>query len=161
MKVIGIDPGITGAIALYEGGPSVMVEDIPTVESGSKGKKEVNIQGLCDLFDIVFCGADEAAIERVSAMPKQGVTSSFNFGATYGTLKGVVAGFRIPYTLISAVKWKMDIGLNNDGEKSRQRALEWFPKSSHLFARKMDHNRAEAALIAKYRWSIITGVKLR
>lgn len=161
MNVMGIDPGVTGAIALYSGGQEVFIEDIPYVESGSKGKKEVNVQGYADLIEFSFGNADEAAIELVGPMPKQGVTSSFNFGQTFGIIKGVVAACRIPYTLISPVKWKMELGLNNDGEKSRQRALQWFPKSSHYFARKMDHNRAEAALIAKYRWSIITGVKLR
>jgi crossover junction endodeoxyribonuclease RuvC len=159
MRIIGIDPGISGAIAMYDG-TNIVVEDVPTIalkKTKGKGEKNViNITALADLFNFLFAGADHAYVERVGAMPGQGVTSMFNFGDAFGTLKMGVAMVQVPFTLISPTEWKAKMGLNNDGEKSRMRALHLFPRASQLFQRKMDHNRAEAALLAWYGYNILT-----
>jgi crossover junction endodeoxyribonuclease RuvC len=163
MRVIGIDPGISGAIAAYDG--SVLhVEDVPTMaikKAKGKGEKNIiNLTELCDLFNFMFAGADHAYIERVGAMPGQGVTSMFNFGDAFGSLKTGVAMMYVPMTLISPVEWKAHMGLNSDGEKSRLRALQLFPRYAHFFQRKMDHNRAEAALLAWYGYHKLTTGKV-
>lgn len=162
MRVIGIDPGLaSGAIAMYDG-HSVVVEDMPTlkVKKGKKERTEVILPQLADLFNLFFAGADHAFIEQVSAMPGQGVTSTFNFGMAYGFLQMGVAMANIPSTLVSPVKWKMMMGLNSDANKSLLRANQLFPRESNLFARKMDHNRAEAALIAWYGYRLLTTGKV-
>ena len=163
MRVIGIDPGISGAIAAYDGS-NVYVEDVPTLsikKTKGKGEKNViNMAGLADLFNFMFAGADHAYIERVGAMPGQGVTSMFNFGKAAGTLEMGLAMMQVPYTVISPVEWKAKMGLNNDGEKSRMRALQLFPRQAAYFQRKMDHNRAEAGLLAWYGYQIITTGKV-
>lgn len=164
MRVIGVDPGQSGAVASWDGA-DLIVFDIPTVTvkkaSGKGNRTEVNLPDLVDHLNILFAGADHAYVERVSAMPGQGVTSTFNFGMVYGYCRMGVAMIGVPHTLVSPVKWKAELGLNNDGEKSRLRALELFPKFSSYFSRKMDHNRAEAALLAYYGYKIETVGKIR
>jgi crossover junction endodeoxyribonuclease RuvC len=159
MRVIGIDPGISGAIAMYDG-TNLIVEDVPTLQikkSKGKGVKNIiNITELAGLFNFLFAGADHAYVERVSSMPGQGVTSMFNFGDAFGTLKMGVAMVQIPLTLVSAVEWKSKMGLNSDAERSRERALRLFPRDAKYFQRKMDHNRAEAALLAWYGYQLLT-----
>jgi crossover junction endodeoxyribonuclease RuvC len=163
VRIIGIDPGISGAIAAYDGS-NVYVEDVPTIaikKTKGKGEKNViNMAGLADLFNFMFAGADHAYIERVGPMPGQGVTSMFNFGGAYYALQMGVAMMQTPYTLISPVEWKAKMGLNSDGEKSRMRALQLFPRQAAYFQRKMDHNRAEAGLLAWYGYQIITTGKV-
>lgn len=161
MRVIGIDPGVHGAIAAYDGSVLV-VEDVPIIEM-KKGKKTstvMDLTGTADLFNFMFAGADHALIERVGSMPGQGVASTFKFGKAAGALEMGVAMLQVPCTFISPTEWKMKLGLNNDGEKSRQRVLQIFPKHSHYFTRKLDHNRAEAALLAWYCWHIQTSGKV-
>ena len=164
MRVIGVDPGQTGAIASWDGS-SLIVFDVPTLtvaKSSGKGKRtEVNLPELVDNLNILFAGSDHAYIERVGAMPGQGVTSTFNFGMAYGYLRMGIAMIGVPSTLVAPVKWKSELGLSNDGEKSRHRALELFPKFSSYFSRKMDHNRAEAALLAYYGRQMLTVGKVR
>lgn len=163
MKIIGIDPGLTsGAIATYNG-EVLYVLDVPTVKykATKKMKTVLNLSELADIFNFTLAGADMAYIEQVGAMPGQGVTSMFNFGEAYGSLKAMTVSFRIPFTLVSPVKWKSEMGLNSDGEKSRNRALEMFPTYADYFKRKKDHNRAEAALLAWYGYCMSTGRKVR
>lgn len=147
---------------MYDG-TKLIVEDVPTVtyKASKKNKTVINLPALADLFNVFFSGADHAYVEQVNAMPGQGVTSMFNFGEAYGTLKMGVAMAGVPYTLISPVKWKAEMALNSDGEKSRSRALTLFPAESKFFARKMDHNRAEAALLAWYGYRMLTVGRVR
>jgi hypothetical protein len=138
---------------------------MPVVEiaktSSSRKKTEVNLPELVDNLNILFAGSDHAYIERVGAMKDQGVVSTFNFGMAFGYVRMGIAMIGVPSTLVSPVKWKLELGLNNDGEKSRHRALELFPKFSPYFSRKMDHNRAEAALLAYYGYKMLTVGKVR
>lgn len=157
MRIIGIDPGLSGAIASWDG-KTLVVLDVPTVQykATKKMKTEISLSELSDIMNFTFAGADMAYIEKVGAMPGQGVTSMFNFGESYGILKAMTVAFGIPITLIPPIKWKSEMGLNSDGEKSRMRALQLFPNNADTFKRKMDHNRAEAALLAWYGYRMST-----
>lgn len=156
MRIIGIDPGLRGAIAMFDG-TDLFVEDMPIVEADKRGN-DLNYDGLRDLFQVVFAGADHAFIEHVGAMPKQGVSSMFKFGKVYGGVIMAVSYAEIPRTFIAPTKWKIELGLTSNKERSRKRALECFPKYSHLFARKKDDGRSEASLLARYgRMLLMTG----
>lgn len=159
MDVIGVDPGITGAVARYNG-VHLIVEDIPSVEAAKRGS-DLNYDGLRDLMNIMFAGAEAAYIEDVHAMPKQGVSSMFKFGKGFGAVIMAVSFLEIPRFMISPMKWKMEMGLTSDKEKSRGRALEMFPSEAHFFSRKKDNNRAEAALIAWYGYKMQTVGRIR
>jgi len=137
------DPGVSGAIAFYypEHPKLISVYDMPSVG------KEVDGSAVADLIR-QYC-PDVCIIESVNAMPKQGVTSSFNFGQSFGCLKGVVAACRVPMILVSAQKWKKAMALDSDKEKSRRMAILFFPDSDAFRLKKHD-GRAEAALLAIY-----------
>jgi len=154
----GIDPGITGAIARVfftdEGKPFVRVWDMPTV---LVGKKKVISPYLCaEILDMKewspfqLIRGSSVLIERVGAMPGQGVTSMFRFGEAYGIIKGVLGGLRLPVELVSPAVWKRAMKVQKGKESSRLRALELFPEQTELFKLKKDHGRADAALIALY-----------
>lgn len=149
-NVLGVDPGMTGAMALWNG-EQLSVYDMPVAD------KSLNMVGLCDLFDIALHTANHCYLEQVSAMPKQGVSSTFKFGTVYGAAKMAILAFRIPLTEVRPAKWKLDMGLTSDKERSRAKALELFPSYSHYFARKKDDGRAEAALLAYYGRALLTG----
>jgi crossover junction endodeoxyribonuclease RuvC len=163
MKVLGVDPGLSsGALATYDGA-ELYVSDVPTIQykASKKMKTVLNLPELWNILNFTVADADVAYVEQVGAMPGQGVTSMFNFGEAYGSLKAMVVAAGLPITLIAPVKWKSELGMTNDGEKSRARALQLFPKYAHYFSRKMDHNRAEAALIAWYGYMMMTVGKVR
>lgn len=160
MKVLGIDPGYKGAIALYDG-DRIVVADMPIVKGQVRGN-DLNYVGLGDLVSTQFSMADHAYVEQVGAMgSQQGASSVFKFGSVYGAVIAVVAFNHIPYTLVSPAKWKGDIGLNRDKEKSRARALQLFPKDAKYFSRKLDEGRAEASLLAWYGHTLLTKGKVR
>ncbi len=142
MTFLGIDPGLTGGIAFICPNGNIYVYDIPLAGG------EVHVDILCGL--LTNHGKIEmATIERAQAMPKQGVSSTFKYGAAYGSLCAAVTMCRIPYQLISPRVWKHYYGLNSDKEKSRALAIRLWPGCG-LFSRRKDHGRAEAALIARY-----------
>jgi crossover junction endodeoxyribonuclease RuvC len=148
MNVIAVDPGFTGAIAvLSTRGELLTVADMPVV--GEAAQRRVNAVGLADWIR-EYGPYDFAIVEQVASRPKQGVSSTFKFGMSYGAVIGVVAALAIPTRFVPASKWKQSLGLNSDGEASRGRALERWPDHASLFARKCDHGRAEACLLALY-----------
>jgi crossover junction endodeoxyribonuclease RuvC len=146
MKILGIDPGLDGAVAVLDSN-TIEAADIPTIGTGSQ--RCVDELAL-NRWLTASGKIDHAFIEYVSAMPGQGVSSMFRFGMAFGTLRAVVALAGIPYTLVTAAKWKKSYGLGRDKEASRQRVLQLWPKHAELFARKKDHQRAEALLLAAY-----------
>jgi Holliday junction resolvasome RuvABC endonuclease subunit len=152
MKILGVDPGIRGALALIEidedAGPHVIAAvDIPTI--GSKAKERVNVHAVQEW--ILQHGPHFAFIERGQALPRQGASSGFKFGRSVGALETTIALCAVPLEIIEPSMWKRALRLKGkDKEGSRQRALEMFPHAQHLLARKMDHQRAEAMLIACY-----------
>lgn len=151
MITVGVDPGKTGAIALLDG-PATLVDvfDMPAV--GGK----VSPQLLADAEDWNDTRFGTFVIEDVHAMPKQGVTSSFGFGRSFGVVEGVFAANRCRIVYVTPARWKRDLHVTADKETSRRRAIELWPDMSKSFARRSDNGRAEAALIA-YWWTTIGG----
>lgn len=145
--IIGVDPGKTGAIAAVDSftGELLGIEDMPMLEGGL-----VNGHLVAAFVNAVAPGPRVAWVERVHAMPKQGVSSSFSFGASYG---GIVCGLTmlgIPVELVTPNVWKRDAGLGKDKGAARAMASRLWPTSSELFRRVKDDGRAEAALIARH-----------
>lgn len=150
--VIGIDPGLQGAIAVLHDGRFVDVIDMPTIGRGKKGRLTTNGDRVAEYIrghtaDINGAYV-HAAIEQAQVMPGQGGSSGFNYGTSFGVLLGVIATLRIPRTMVMPAKWKRDFGLNSDKEASRGLAAERFPDAP--LARKRDHGRAEAILLAHW-----------
>lgn len=146
--ILGIDPGLSGAIAwVSDDGHLIRVADMPTVEVN--GKKKVSPQMLVSMLEEHDDLIRLAAIEEVGAMPGQGVTSMFNFGYSAGILAGVCAGLRIPMALYRPATWKRSAGVPADKGAARQMAQRFWP-GSRAFDRVKDDGRAEAALLARW-----------
>jgi crossover junction endodeoxyribonuclease RuvC len=149
--IMGIDPGLSGAIAIYDTATGeLMVEDMPTVEvtRNGKAKREISAQLLSEAIAAAY--AQQAYLERVGAMPGQGVSSVFSFGRSVGMLEGVLAALDIPTTIVPPTTWQRKVNVRGGKDGSRERAMQLFPKYAHLFSRKKDDGRADAALIAYY-----------
>lgn len=141
--ILGVDPGLQGAIAFYfpDNPHEITAEDVPLVAGA--------IDGATLAQRLQQMRPTRAVIERVGAMPKQGVSSTFKFGRAFGTVLGVVQALGIPMRLMTPTMWKRAYGLDSDKEKARALAIELWPRAT-CFARKMDHGRAEAALLARF-----------
>ena len=155
MIIIGIDPGITGAICFFCEGNIIDVIDMPTMVEGRKNKKQVNGRQIFNEISLIKNKFHEESlvvvVEQVSAMPGQGVTSMFNFGQSYGVIKGICSAMELPIYFIRPVKWKKYFNLiNSEKDASRTKAIEMFPKISHKLSKKKDTNKADAILIAQY-----------
>jgi crossover junction endodeoxyribonuclease RuvC len=151
--VIGIDPGINGAIAIFEDGQLDTILDMPTLKiaSGKTMKSHISAIGLVRILEtwtLVSDGQAHIVIEKVGAMPGQGVTSMFNFGRSAGIIEGVVAALQRPYTYVTPATWTKAVGRAAGKDASRMRAMELFPSKAELFKRAKDDGRADAALIA-------------
>ena len=154
MLIIGIDPGISGSICFFEDGKILEVIEMPIMIEGKKNKKQVNGAQIYNEFSKWINNKDNeirVVIEQVSAMPGQGVTSMFNFGQSFGVLKGIFSAMQIPMDFISPVKWKKYFNLiNTQKDSSRTKAIEFFPYISSKLSRKKDANKADAILIASF-----------
>ena len=151
MIVLGIDPGLSGALAFYDTVSEVLVVmDMPTVEvtRNGKSKREVSPALVADM--VAGKGIEKAFMERVSAMPGQGVSSMFSFGRSSGVVEGVLAAYEIPTTLVTPQAWMKAMGVRAGKDGSRERAMQLFPQYSMTFSRKKDDGRSDAALIAKF-----------
>ncbi len=154
--VIGVDPGISGAVAVYFPMPKTFaVLDIPIVETKAAGRKtmrrEIHEPVLSRWIAAHAAHPDLTAyVEQVGAMPGQGVTSMFRFGMAYGMVRGMLSAHEIPYTLVTPRKWKAKMRLGTNKDEARLIASRMFPEQSFFFDRKKDANRAEAVLIAVY-----------
>ena len=155
MLIIGIDPGISGSICFFEDGKILEVIEMPVMTEGKKNKKQVNGAQIYNEFlkKINKKKDDEVrvVIEQVSAMPGQGVTSMFNFGQSFGILKGICSAMQLPMYFVRPAKWKKYFGLiNSEKDASRTRAIEMFPYFSSQLSKKKDSNKADAILIANF-----------
>jgi len=149
VKIIGIDPGISGAVAVFDlNNKALAIHDMPVVElkSGSTKKKSVSEAMLASILKNI--DAEHAFIEHVSARPGQGVTSMFNFGVGYGVIRGVLAASNIPFTTVAPVKWQRDLALKQGKDANRAKAAELFPEFAGYFTRSKDDGRADASLLA-------------
>ena len=155
MLVIGIDPGISGSICFFQDGKIDVVVEMPTMIEGKKNKKQVNGSQIFNEISERIKKIDKrdikVIIEQVSAMPGQGVTSMFNFGQSYGILKGICSAMQLPMYFVRPAKWKKYFNLiNTEKDASRTRAIEIFPYFSSQLSRKKDSNKADAILIASF-----------
>ncbi len=156
MLIIGIDPGISGSICFFEDGKIIDVIEMPTMNDGKKNKKQVNGAQIYNEFKKRInkdSNIDKirVVIEKVSAMPGQGVTSMFNFGQSFGILKGICSAMQIPMYFVRPAKWKKYYNLiNSEKDASRARAIEIFPNFSSQLSKKKDSNKADAILIASF-----------
>ena len=154
MLIIGIDPGISGSICFFEDGKILEVLEMPTMTEGKKSKRQVNGAQIYNEILKRIKGSEKEVrviIEQVSAMPGQGVTSMFNFGQSYGMLKGICSAMQLPMFFVRPAKWKKYFNLiNSQKDASRTRAIEIFPYFSSQLSKKKDSNKADAILIASY-----------
>ena len=155
MLIIGIDPGISGSISFLDDGKIIEVIEMPTMAEGKKNKRQVNgSQIYNEILKMVkkFEKSDvRVVIEQVSAMPGQGVTSMFNFGQSFGILKGICSAMQLPMYFVRPSKWKKYFNLiNSEKDASRTRAIEIFPYFSSQLSKKKDSNKADAILIASF-----------
>ena len=153
MIVFGIDPGVSGALSIYENKKLKEVIDMPTMSEGKKNKKQINAAQLSLEIKQRINGSSETAvvIEHVTAMPGQGVTSMFNFGQSFGVIKGICSALTLPIYFVRPVKWKKHFNLiGSSKDASRTKAIELFPSFSNDMAKKKDTNKADAILIGRY-----------
>ena len=155
MLIIGIDPGISGSICFLEDGIIKDVLEMPTMTDGKKNKKQVNGSQIYNEISFRIKTYEKknikVVIEQVSAMPGQGVTSMFNFGQSFGILKGICSAMQLPIYFVRPAKWKKYFNLiNSEKDASRTRAIEIFPYFSSNLSKKKDSNKADAILIASY-----------
>jgi|TARA_B100000161_G_scaffold265212_1_gene240492 crossover junction endodeoxyribonuclease RuvC len=155
MLIIGIDPGISGSICFFKDGKILDVVEMPTMTDGKKNKRQVNGSQIYNeikkKIDVVSEEDIRVVIEHVTAMPGQGVTSMFNFGQSFGILKGVCSAMRLPMYFVRPTKWKKYFNLiNSEKDASRTRAIEIFPYFSSQLSKKKDSNKADAILIASF-----------
>ena len=155
MFIIGIDPGISGAICFFENGKIIEIIDMPIMNDGKKNKKQVNgaqiYNEIHEQIKNIPKHEINVVLEQVSAMPGQGVTSMFNFGQSFGVIKGICAAMRLPLHFVRPAKWKKYFNLlNSEKQASRTKAIEIFPDISHKLSKKKDINKADAILIASF-----------
>ena len=155
MRIIGIDPGLSGAIAVLEDQRVKCIFDMPVMPEGKKNKRQVN---GAQLYHEIYKKTQniekkniKVVIEQVSAMPGQGVTSMFNFGQSFGILKGICSAMQLPMYFVRPAKWKKYFNLiNSEKDASRTKAIEIFPYFSANLTKKKDANKADAILISSF-----------
>tara|TARA_A100001388_G_C28444869_1_gene345875 strand:- start:2 stop:496 length:495 start_codon:yes stop_codon:yes gene_type:complete len=155
MFIIGIDPGISGAICFFENGKILDVIEMPTMNEGKKNKRQVNgaqiYNEISKRMNKTHIEDVRVVVEQVSAMPGQGVTSMFNFGQSFGIIKGICSAMQLSLYFVRPTKWKKYFNLiNSEKDASRTRAIEVFPYFSSQLSKKKDSNKADAILIASF-----------
>ena len=139
MKIIGIDPGLSGGIAVLENNKVLDIFDMPVMAEGKKNKRQLNSAQLVKLIKDNISKNEEVSVvvEQVNAMPGQGVTSMFNFGQTFGAIKGVCAALGLPIFFVRPAKWKKHFELiNSSKDSSRTKVIEMYPSLSNDLAKK-------------------------
>ena len=155
MFIIGIDPGISGAICFFLNGEVIDIIDMPSMADGKKNKRKVNSQQVFNEISKRIKNFSKkeiiVVIEQVSAMPGQGVTSMFNFGQSFGVLKGICSAMQLSMYFVRPAKWKKYYGLiKTEKDASRTKVIEIFPYISSKLSKKKDSNKADAVLIANF-----------
>lgn len=152
--IIGIDPGLSGALAVLYLNTLTVVADLPIMAVG-KGtgavRNQINAAGFRAL--IMQLPVEEPCIvyiEKISAMPEQGIAGAFSIGDTVGCLRGVVAAMGLPIEWVTPQSWKKYFNLPRDKEAARAKAIQLYPGAP--LELKKHHNRAEAILLARYGW---------
>ena len=153
MKIIGIDPGLSGGIAVLENNKVLNIFDMPVMSEGKKNKRQLNSAQLVSLIRENINSNEDitVVVEQVNAMPGQGVTSMFNFGQSFGAIKGICAALGLPIFFVRPAKWKKHFELiNSSKDASRTKVIEMYPSIAEKLSRKKDVNKSDAILIARY-----------
>ena len=155
MLIIGIDPGISGSLCFFKDGKILDLVEMPNMPEGKKNKRQVNGAQIYNEISSRIEGLNreeiKIVIEQVSAMPGQGVTSMFNFGQSFGVIKGICSAMQLSMYFVRPAKWKKYFNLiNSQKDSSRTKAIEIFPYISTQLSRKKDANKADAILIASF-----------
>ena len=155
MLIIGIDPGISGAICFFHDGEVKDVIEMPSMADGKKNKRQINSQQVFNEISERIGSTPKkeiiVVIEQVSAMPGQGVTSMFNFGQSFGVIKGICSAMQLSMYFVRPAKWKKYYGLiKTEKDASRTKVIEIFPYISSKLSKKKDSNKADAILIANF-----------
>ena len=155
MLIIGIDPGISGSLCFFKDGKILDLIEMPNMPEGKKNKRQVNGAQIYNEISSRIDGLNreeiKIVIEQVSAMPGQGVTSMFNFGQSFGVIKGICSAMQLSMYFVRPAKWKKYFNLiNSQKDASRTKAIEIFPYISTQLSRKKDANKADAILIASF-----------
>ena len=155
MIIFGIDPGVSGAISVLEDKKIIEVFDMPTMIDGKKNKKQVNGSQVTNIIKERLNNDKEkevvVVVEHVNAMPGQGVTSMFNFGQSFGVIKGICSALSLPIYFVRPTKWKKHFNLiKTNKDASRTKVIQVYPHISSKLSRKKDSNKADAILIARY-----------
>jgi len=155
MVILGVDPGFTGALALYNPDRNTLtIEDMPTTTRRMSNKKlrtELNIPALLHWLDTHLPVADVVAwVEDPHALPKQGITSAFRFGHVCGAIQAALLAYRVPLHLTPPATWKKAMGLSADKVGCQHKASQLLPAHAHSWPLKKHDGRAEAALLAWY-----------
>ncbi len=153
MKIIGIDPGLSGALAILSNNRVESIIEMPVMAEGKKNKRQLNSAQLVKLLKDKIKSEEETivVVEQVNAMPGQGVTSMFNFGQTFGAIKGICAALGLPIYFVRPAKWKKHFDLiNSSKDASRTKVIEMYPALSDELSKKKDVNKSDAILIARF-----------
>jgi len=153
MIIFGIDPGVSGAISVLENKKVIEVFDMPTMIDGKKSKRQVNGAQVTNIIKERLDKNKEivVVVEQVNAMPGQGVTSMFNFGQSFGVIKGISSALGLPIYFVRPTKWKKHFNLiKTNKDASRTKVIQIYPEISSKLSRKKDSNKADAILIARY-----------
>ena len=153
MLIIGIDPGLRGAVAFLKKGKVINLFEMPIMSEGKKNKNQLNNAQLVKIMreNIDDFSSTSVVVEKVNAMPGQGVTSMFNFGQTFGAIKGICAALGLSIFYVRPAKWKKHFELiNSSKDASRTKVIEMYPSISSRLTKKKDVNKADAILIARY-----------
>ena len=153
MRIIGIDPGLSGAIAILDDSKIKELFDMPVMPDGKKNKRQLNSALLVKLINDNIKNLENTVmvVEQVNSMPGQGVTSMFNFGQTFGAIKGICAALGLPIFFVRPAKWKKHFELiNSSKDASRTKAIEMYPSISDQLSKKKDVNKSDAILIARF-----------
>ena len=152
MIIFGIDPGVSGAISVLENKKVIEIYDMPTMIDGKKNKKQVNGSQVTNIIkEILNDDKEIVVVEQVNAMPGQGVTSMFNFGQSFGVIKGICSALSLPIYFVRPMKWKKHFNLiKTNKDASRTKVIQTYPEISSKLTRKKDSNKADAILIARY-----------
>ena len=155
MLIIGIDPGISGSICFFEDGKVIDLVEMPSMADGKKNKRQVNGAQIYNEISLRIKNINKkdirVVIEQVSAMPGQGVTSMFNFGQSFGVLKGICSAMQLSMYFVRPAKWKKYFNLiNSEKDASRTKAIQIFPYISSELSKKKDANKADAILLASF-----------
>jgi|TARA_B100001093_G_scaffold422719_1_gene415377 crossover junction endodeoxyribonuclease RuvC len=153
MRIIGIDPGLSGGIAILEDNKVKDMFDMPVMADGKKNKRQLNSALLAQIVKDNIKDIEDTVIivEQVNAMPGQGVTSMFNFGQSFGAIKGICAAIGLPIFFVRPAKWKKYFELiNSSKDASRTKVIEMYPSIADKLSKKKDVNKSDAILIARY-----------